>query len=79
MFDIALRQSFTIAARGTHRARALVEHHAVLDAIATGNVEGAREATNVLLKNSVDDLVRIRGREFAAPPKAPASRVRDRG
>ena len=45
MFDITLRQSFTIAARGSHRARALVEHHAVLDAIATRNAEGAREAT----------------------------------
>jgi DNA-binding FadR family transcriptional regulator len=69
MFDITLRQSFTIAARGSHRARALVEHHAVLDAIATRNADGAREATNVLLKNSADDLVRIRGREFAARPK----------
>jgi DNA-binding FadR family transcriptional regulator len=78
MFDIALRQSFTIAARGSHRARALVEHHAVLDAIATGNVEGARAATNVLLNNSADDLVRIRGREFAARPKAPATPARER-
>jgi DNA-binding FadR family transcriptional regulator len=69
MFDITLRQSFTIAARGRHRARALVEHRAVLDAIAAGNAEGAREATNVLLKNSADDLVRIRGREFAARAK----------
>jgi DNA-binding FadR family transcriptional regulator len=41
----------------------------VLDAIATRNAEGARQATNVLLKNSADDLVRIRGREFASPPK----------
>jgi DNA-binding FadR family transcriptional regulator len=69
MFDITLRQSFTIAARGTHRARALAEHHAVLEAIATGNAEAARAATNVLLKNSADDLVRIRGREFAGRPK----------
>ena len=38
MFDITLRQSFTIAARGSHRARALVEHNAVLDAIAARNV-----------------------------------------
>ena len=67
MFDIALRQSFTIAARGAHRARALVEHHAVLDAIATGNAEGALKATNVLLNNSADDLVKIRGRAFAQP------------
>ncbi len=69
MFDVTLRQSFTIAARGSHRARALVEHHAVLDAIATRNAEGAREATNVLLKNSADDLVRIRGRDFASRSK----------
>jgi DNA-binding FadR family transcriptional regulator len=80
MFDVTLRQSFTIAARGSHRARALVEHHAVLEAVATRNVEGAREATNVLLKNSADDLVRIRGREFAAQSKSsgkPATRPRD--
>jgi DNA-binding FadR family transcriptional regulator len=82
MFDITLRQSFTIAARGSDRARALVEHHAVLDAIATRNVEGARKATHVLLKNSADDLVRIRGREFATRPKTPGSSTtstRDRG
>ena len=78
MFDFALRQSFTIAARGSHRARALVEHHAVLDAIATGNVEGARQTTNILLNNSADDLVRIRGREFAARPTAPATPARER-
>ncbi len=69
----------SIAARGSHRARALLEHRAVLDAIATGNVEGARKATNILLKNSADDLVRIRGREFAALPKARATPARDRG
>ncbi len=69
MFDVTLRQSFTIAARGSHRARALVEHHAVLEAIATRNAEAAREATDILLKNSADDLVKIRGREFAARPK----------
>jgi DNA-binding FadR family transcriptional regulator len=80
MFDVTLRQSFTVAARGSHRARALVEHHAVLEAIATRNAEGARKATSVLLKNSADDLVRIRGREFAAQSKTsgkPATRARD--
>jgi DNA-binding FadR family transcriptional regulator len=68
---------FTIAARGSHRARALVEHHAVLEAIATGNADGAREATNLLLKNFVDDRMRIRGREVAASSKPPATPVRD--
>jgi DNA-binding FadR family transcriptional regulator len=74
MFDVTLRQSFTIAARGSHRARALVEHHAVLDAIAHHDPQRARDATNVLLKNSVDDLVRIRGRAFDKPSK-PAARA----
>src|SRR3954462_4372984 len=69
MFDIALRQSFTIAAQGSHRPRALVEHHALLKAIAKHDANGARRATNVLLNNSVDDLVRIRGREFAPRSK----------
>jgi DNA-binding FadR family transcriptional regulator len=71
MFEITLRQSFTIAARGSHRARALVEHRALLDAIATRDSEGAREATDVLLKHSADDLVKIRGREFAMRPENP--------
>jgi DNA-binding FadR family transcriptional regulator len=66
MFEITLRQSFTIAARGSHRERALREHHAVLEAIAARDADGAREATNILLSQSADDLVRIRGREFAA-------------
>jgi DNA-binding FadR family transcriptional regulator len=68
MFEITLRQSFTIAAPGSHRPRALIEHRAVLDAIAAGDAEAAREATVVLLKHSADDLVRIRGREFETPP-----------
>jgi DNA-binding FadR family transcriptional regulator len=66
MFEITLRQSFTIAARGSHRERALREHRAVLEAIAARDVDGARDATNILLSQSADDLVRIRGREFAA-------------
>jgi DNA-binding FadR family transcriptional regulator len=71
MFEITLRQSFTIAARGSHRARALVEHRAVLDAISTRDSEAAREATEVLLNHSAADLVKIRGREFGMRPKNP--------
>jgi len=71
MFEITLRQSFTIAARGPHRARALLEHRAVLDAIETRNAEAAREATDVLLKHSANDLVKIRGREFASRQEIP--------
>jgi DNA-binding FadR family transcriptional regulator len=65
MFEITLRQSFTIAARGSHRARALVEHRTVLDAIAARDAEGAREATAILLNQAAGDLVKIRGRDFA--------------
>src|SRR5882762_158493 len=46
---------------------------------ATRNPEAAREATDVLLKNSADDLVRIRGREFASRRTTPATPSRDRG
>ena len=71
MFEITLRQSFTIAAPGSHRPRALIEHRAVLDAIVAGDAEAAREATVVLLTHSADDLVRIRGREFETAPGKP--------
>ena len=72
MFEITLRQSFTIAAPGSHRPRALIEHRAVLDAIAAGDAEAARAATVVLLAHSADDLVRIRGREFETTARRPA-------
>lgn len=72
MFEITLRQSFTIAAPGSHRTRALIEHRAVLDAIAAGDAEAARAATVVLLAHSADDLVRIRGREFETTARRPA-------
>jgi DNA-binding FadR family transcriptional regulator len=79
-----LRQSFTIAARGSHRSRALLEHRAVFDAIAAGDAETARRATDVLLRHSADDLVKIRGRELVqrlkvarpARPKNAEPRVR---
>ncbi|WP_249148531.1 FadR/GntR family transcriptional regulator [Bradyrhizobium jicamae] len=70
MFEITLRRSFAIAATGAHRPRALVEHKAVLDAIAAGHSEAAREATVELLTHSADDLVRIRGREFETAARA---------
>lgn len=60
MFEILLRQSFTIAARGDHRPRALAEHRAVMDAICAGDSAGARAAAITLLNHSVDDLDRIR-------------------
>lgn len=61
MFDVALRQSFGLAATGDHRKRALEEHGAVLQAITDGDIERARKTTVLLLTNSVDDLVTIMG------------------
>ena len=61
MFEISLRQSFTIAATGNHRARAIKEHRAVMEAILARDPIAARDATMVLLGHSADDLVRIRG------------------
>jgi DNA-binding FadR family transcriptional regulator len=62
MFETTLRPSFTIAATGDHRARALREHRDVMEAIAARDAERARKATAVLLGQSVKDLVAIRGR-----------------
>ncbi len=63
MFEIALRQSFRIAATGDHRKRALAEHREVMDAILAGDADRAREATITLLGHSATDLVKIRGRD----------------
>ncbi len=60
LFEIALRQSFDIAATGDHRKRALDEHRAVMEAIVEGNAQRAHDATMTLLDHSVTDLVRIR-------------------
>jgi DNA-binding FadR family transcriptional regulator len=84
MFEITLRRSFTIAAKGSHRARALLEHRAVVDAIAARDPEAAREATTILLNQAAGDLVRIRGRDFAQRAKtrnaaAPATPRRGKG
>ncbi len=61
MFEISLRQSFTIAATGNHRPRALAEHRTLMEAILARDPIAAREATIVLLGHSAGDLVRIRG------------------
>jgi DNA-binding FadR family transcriptional regulator len=68
MFEITLRQSFTIAATGDHRKRALAEHRAVMEAICAGDPAAARAATVKLLGNSAEDLDRIRNRAGAEPP-----------
>ena len=65
MFEVALRQSFTIAAPGEHRPRSLAEHRAVMEHIVAGDAEGARAATMQLMHNSAADIARIRGQADA--------------
>jgi len=80
MFALALRESFRIGAKGSHRKRALAEHGALVDAIAAGDPEKAHAAALKLLGNAANDLVRLCGRDpFAAAPRraaAPTSRSR---
>jgi DNA-binding FadR family transcriptional regulator len=63
MFEIAARKSFDIAATGDHRARALAEHRAVLEAILARDSAGARSATLTLVTQALGDLERIRPHE----------------
>jgi DNA-binding FadR family transcriptional regulator len=64
MFDLTLRQSFSIAAPGTHRSRAIREHREILDAILAGNALRAQRATEILLGQSATDLAAIRGNDL---------------
>ena len=60
LFEIGLREMFMIAAKGSHRARAIKEHGELRDAIIAGDAARARKATFVLLGNAEDDIRRIR-------------------
>ena len=57
----ALREMFRIAALGSHRPRAIVEHNDVLRAILDGKPDLARAAAITLLGNATSDIQRIRG------------------
>jgi DNA-binding FadR family transcriptional regulator len=63
LFELGLKEMFTIAARGSHRPRAIAEHGRLRDAILAGKPEAAREAATDLLGNAQDDIRRIRSRE----------------
>jgi DNA-binding FadR family transcriptional regulator len=60
LFEIGLREMFAIAAQGSHRPRALVEHRALLEAILSGDPSSARAATEALIGNAADDIDLIR-------------------
>lgn len=59
LFSIGLRQMFDIAAKGSHRARALQEHGELCRAIINREPEMARQAAMKLLSNATADIDRI--------------------
>lgn len=59
LFSIGLRQMFDIAAKGSHRARALREHGDLCRAIINREPEIARQAAMKLLNNATADIDRI--------------------
>ena len=60
LFSFGLRQMFAIAAQGSHRPRAVVEHRDVLEAILARKPDLARAAALTLLGNASSDIDRIR-------------------
>ncbi len=60
LFSVALKEMFRIAALGSHRPRALVEHTDLLRAIVEHKPELARAAAMMLLGNTVEDIRLIR-------------------
>jgi DNA-binding FadR family transcriptional regulator len=66
LFSFGLRPMFAIAARGSHRPRAIVEHGDVLRAIVDRDPERARVAALTLIGNATSDVNKIRHKEPAA-------------
>jgi DNA-binding FadR family transcriptional regulator len=60
LFSLVLREMFRIAALGSHRPRAIVEHGDLLRAILERKPEMARTAALTLLGNAADDIRLIR-------------------
>src|SRR5260370_447583 len=60
LFSFALREMFEIAARGSHRPRAVVEHGDLMTAIVEGKPDLAETAARTLLRNAATDIDRIR-------------------
>lgn len=63
LFNIALKEMFTIAALGSHRPRAVAEHRDLMNAIIEGNPQLARELSLRMVENASGDIVSIRGRK----------------
>jgi DNA-binding FadR family transcriptional regulator len=67
LFSFGLKQMFAIAARGSHRSRAIVEHGDLLRAILERKPDLARAAALTLLGNASSDIDRIRHDSTAVP------------
>ncbi|MGP2492005.1 FadR/GntR family transcriptional regulator [Mesorhizobium sp. PUT5] len=63
LFNLALKEMFTIAARGSHRARAVEEHRALMQAIIDGRSEVARALSLKMVENAAADIVLIQSGE----------------
>jgi DNA-binding FadR family transcriptional regulator len=61
IFETALRRSFTLAAPGDHRPRAIVEHCAVMEAICARDPQRAHRAMAQLIVHAAGDLKRMHG------------------
>jgi DNA-binding FadR family transcriptional regulator len=60
LFSVALKEMFRLAALGSHRPRAIVEHGDVLRAVLEREPEMARTAALTLLGNAASDIKLIR-------------------
>jgi DNA-binding FadR family transcriptional regulator len=68
LVNLSLRELFTIAARGSHRPRAIVEHRELMEAIIGGKPELAREISLRMVQNASGDVAKIRLSEDAQVP-----------
>ncbi|UHC20132.1 FadR family transcriptional regulator (plasmid) [Methylobacterium currus] len=68
MFEVVLRRSFTLAAPGDHRPRAVAEHIGVMEAIAARAPDEAYRAMAALIGHSAGDLKRMYGIEIPGGP-----------
>ena len=79
LFGLALKEMFRIAALGSHRARAIVEHRDLLNAVVEGKPELAHAAALTLVRNAASDVALLRGPGPASTGEAPrAGRRRGR-
>lgn len=62
MLEVALKEMFTIAARGRHRPRAIEEHRDLLNAIIGRKADKAHELSRLMVTNATGDIALVRTR-----------------